>query len=324
MARPVWKGSLNFGLVTVPVQVFSATGDHTIHFRQFERGTSDRVRYRRVNERTGEEVDYHDLVRGYDLGGGEYVQVEQSELAEVAPGRSRTIDIRSFIDPAEIDPLFFQKSYWLTPGDAEFARPYAVLAAAMAETGRGAVASFVMCGREHIALVRATEALLTMDTLLFAEDVRDPETELGGLPELPEIGRKERDMAVDLIESMSTRWQPEDYPDTSTQRVRELIEDKKAGRTVTVAAEAPEPTNVVDLTEALSASIQRHGGKSGKPSRRRSGQRSGDDRAELAEASKSELARIARELAVAGRSKMSRAELVEAIEAARSARKRAS
>ncbi|WP_216205425.1 non-homologous end joining protein Ku [Amycolatopsis aidingensis] len=311
MARPIWKGTLNFGLVTVPVQVFSATGDHTIHFRQFQRGTSDRVRYRRVNERTGEEVDHRDLVQGYDLGGGEYVQLEQSELAEIAPGRSRTIDIQSFVDPAEIDPVFFQKSYWLAPGEAEFARPYAVLAAAMAETGRGAIASFVMRGREHIALIRAGADLLTMDTLLFAEDVRDPETELGGLPELPEVGRKERDMAVDLIESMSTRWRPEDYPDTHTERVRQLIEDKKAGRTVAAAAEAPEPTNVVDLAEALSASVRRH-------------RQRGDTGPDLAETNKSELTRIARELGISGRSKMNREELVEAISAARTGGRRAS
>ena len=230
MARPIWSGALNFGLVTVPVELFSATEDHTIHFRQFERGTSDRIRYRRVNERTGKEVPYEDIVKGYELDSGDYVLVEREELEQIAPGRSRTIDIEAFVDLGEIDPIFFQKSYWLAPAKEEFNRAYSLLIEAMAKTNRAGVATFVMRGKEYVAAVRAGEGVLALDTLHFAADIRDPAKELRKLPEPAQVRGKEVDMAINLIESMSEEWQPEEYRDTYTERVLKLIEDKKAGR----------------------------------------------------------------------------------------------
>lgn len=124
MARAIWSGALNFGLVTVPVELYSAVGDHSVRFRQFERGTSDRIRYRRVNERTGKEVAYEDIVKDYELGDGEYVIIERKELDEIAPGRSRTIDINAFVDVEEIDPIYFDNAYWLAPTKEEFEKPY--------------------------------------------------------------------------------------------------------------------------------------------------------------------------------------------------------
>lgn len=123
MARAIWTGSISFGLVSIPVGLFSATDDHTIHVHQFERGTSDRVRNKRVNERTGEEVDFADIVKGADVGGGEHVIVEPEELAAIAPGRSRDLEISDFIDLDEIDPLYFQKTYWLAPPPSSTAGP---------------------------------------------------------------------------------------------------------------------------------------------------------------------------------------------------------
>jgi DNA end-binding protein Ku len=115
MARAIWSGSINFGLVSIPVAMYSATEDHTVHFHQFQRGTADRIRYQRINERTGKEVDYADIVKGAEVGGGDYVIVEPEELDAIAPGRSRTIDITRFVDLDEIDPVYFQKTYWLAP-----------------------------------------------------------------------------------------------------------------------------------------------------------------------------------------------------------------
>lgn len=311
--RSIWRGAISFGLVTVPVELYSATEDHTVHFRQFERGTSDRIRYKRVNERTGKEVDYADIVKGYDLGDGEYVLVEQDELDEIAPGRSRSIDIEAFVDLDDIDPIFFERSYWLTPEKEEFGQAYGLLTQALERTNKAGIARFVMRGKEHIAAVRAAEGVLVLDTLLFAEDLRDPARELQKLPERTKSRGKELDMAVSLIDSMSEDWHPDEFHDTYTERVHKLIDDKKAGRKVTVETEPAEPTKVVDLFDALARSVE-----SSKKSRRRS---SGPD---LAELSKAELDRMARELDIKGRSKMSRAALEKAVREATPGRRRAS
>ncbi|GAA3811574.1 MULTISPECIES: non-homologous end joining protein Ku [Amycolatopsis] len=329
MARAIWSGAINFGLVTVPVELYSATEDHTVHFRQFERGTSDRIRYKRVNERTGEEVAYEDIVKGYDLGDGDYVLVEQEELDQIAPGRSRSIDIESFVDLGEIDPLYFQKSYWLAPTKEEFGRAYGLLMQAMAETNKAGIARFVMRGKEHIAAVRAGDGVLVLDTLLFAEDVRNPAKELKKLPEKAEPRGRELEMAVALVDSMADDWRPDDYHDQYNERVLKLIDDKKAGRTVTVEDEPGEPTKVVDLFEALSRSVERRKGAGGKSEKAASGAPKKSRKAaepDLSELSKAELDKMARELDIKGRSKLNRAELEKAIREARpaSSRKRAS
>ncbi|SFJ90338.1 Ku protein [Amycolatopsis sacchari] len=321
MARAIWSGAINFGLVTVPVELYSATEDHTVHFRQFERGTSDRIRYRRVNERTGKEVDFGDIVKGYDLGDGEYVLVEQEELDEIAPGRSRSIDIEAFVDLDDIDPIFFQKSYWLAPSKEEFGRAYGLLLQAMDRTNKAGIARFVMRGKEQIAAIRAgADGVLILDTLLFAEDLRDPAKELRKLPSKTEARGRELDMAVSLIDSMTEDWQPEDYHDTYTERVHKLIDDKKAGRKVSVEAPPAEPTKVVDLFEALSRSVESRKGGGG---RKKSSSRK-PKAPDLSGLSKAELDKMARELDVKGRSKMSRSELEKAVGEAQGSRKRAS
>lgn len=329
MARAIWSGGLNFGLVTVPVELYTATEDHTIHFRQFQRGTSDRIRYRRVNERTGEEVPYEEIVKGYDLGGDQYVIVEPEELDEIAPGRSRTIDIDAFVDLDDIDPIYFSKTYWIAPSKEEFGRAYNLLFEAMARTNRAGIARFVMRGREYIAAVRAGDNnVLVLNTLLFPEDIRDPRKEISKLPERRRPRPREVDMAVSLIESMAEEWKPGEYHDTYTERVMQLIEDKRAGRTVKPAAPPREATRVMDLFEALSRSVEgrRRQGRavreraSGDGAARDKGRRekaSAGEReqagSDLSELTKSELDRMARELGVKGRSKMNRSELEQSV-----------
>jgi DNA end-binding protein Ku len=306
MARPIWRGAINFGLVTVPVELYSATEDHTIGFRQFERGTSDRIRYRRVNERTGKEVEFSDIVKGYELDDGDYVPVEPEELDEIAPGRSRTIDIEAFVDLDDVDPIYFQKTYWLAPASEEFNRAYSLLLEALAKSNKAGIAKFVMRGKEYIAAVRAGDGVLVLNTLHFADDIRNPSKELRTIPEKSSTRGKELDMAVTLIDSMADEWKPEAYRDTYTERVEKLIADKKAGRTVTPESEPAEPTKVVDLLDALSRSVKSRQGKAkpalGLPN--------------LSDLTKSDLDRMARELDIKGRSKMSRAELENAIASA--------
>jgi DNA end-binding protein Ku len=304
VARAIWSGSISFGLVNIPVELYSATEDHTVHFNQFERGTSDRIRNKRVNERTGDEVDYADIVKGHGVGGGEYVIVEPEELDEIAPGRSRTIDITAFVDLDEIDPVFFQKTYWLGPAKSEYLRPYGLLAQAMAKTNRAGIAKFVMRGKQYLTALRADEGVIALETLYFADEIRDPQKMLDEVTEVKAARGKELTMATSLIESMSEPWTPEDYRDTYTERVNQLVKDKEKGRKTVTEAAPPDATEVTDLMEALRRSVE------GAKGRGRSAKKPDED---LSELSKAELEKRARELDVPGRSKMNADELRKAV-----------
>jgi DNA end-binding protein Ku len=255
MARAIWSGVLSFGLVSVPVELYTATDAHGPVFHQFEEGTADRIRYQRVNERTGDEVEYSDIVKGADIG-GDYVLLDQDELDSVAPGRSRLMDIRTFVDTGDIDPLYFNKAYFLGPGGDETGKLYALLREAMEKAGKAAIASFVMRGREYLAAVRADRDILVLETLFFADEVRDPAQQIPDLPGRVKLSRQELSMARQLIEAMSGPWKPSDYRDTYTDRVNDLIDAKKHKKKVKLAQEAPAATNVVDLSEALQSSVQ--------------------------------------------------------------------
>ncbi|MCG3755201.1 MULTISPECIES: Ku protein [unclassified Amycolatopsis] len=297
--RPVWQGALSFGLVNVPVRMYKAVEDHAVHFTQFQRGTRDRIRYRRVNERTGDEVSYDDIVRGREVGDDEYVLVEQEELDEIAPGRSRSLEVESFVDLEEVDPLFFDRAYWLAPAKEEAQRPYVLLLDALSSRDKAAVAKFVFHGREHLALARAGDGVIVLNTLHYAAEVRNAD-DVPQLPAKAKTNQKELDLAVKLIDAMTEPWKPDEFRDTYRERVEELIEAKRAGNTVTPAAEPEQPTKVVDLMEALAKSVR--------GSRK---QRTPD----LSELSKTELQKLAKERDVKGRSKMSRADLEAALKA---------
>ncbi|MBN9748373.1 Ku protein [Amycolatopsis sp. A1MSW2902] len=297
--RPVWQGALSFGLVNVPVRMYKAVEDHAVHFTQFQRGTQDRIRYRRVNERTGDEVSYDDIVRGREVGDDEYVLVEQEELDEIAPGRSRSLEVESFVDLEEVDPLFFDRAYWLAPAKEEAQRPYVLLLDALSSRDKAAVAKFVFHGREHLALARAGDGVIVLNTLHYAAEVRNAD-DVPQLPAKAKTNQKELDLAVKLIDAMTEPWKPDEFRDTYRERVEELIEAKRAGNTVTPAAEPEQPTKVVDLMEALAKSVR--------GSRK---QRTPD----LSQLSKTELQKLAKERDVKGRSKMSRADLEAALKA---------
>src|SRR6266516_2320448 len=202
MARPIWTGSLAFGLVNVPVRLYSATEDKTVHFHQFQAGTSDRIRYKRVNERTGDEVNLADIVRGHEIGKGDYVLITDEELEAVEPGRSRTIEISDFVDLGEIDPIYFQKTYYLAPQGEGAERAYGLLRQAMDATGKVGVATFVMRGKQYLVAIRPQQDVLMLETMFFADEVRDPHEELDNLPAGHTFRGREVQIAKQLIESL--------------------------------------------------------------------------------------------------------------------------
>lgn len=312
MPRMIWTGAISFGLVTVPVGLYAATEDKTVHFHNFQKGTSDRVRNQRVNERTGKEVDYDDVVKGYDLGGGDYVVLTQEELESVEPGRSRTIDISDFVDLDEIDPMFYQKTYYVAPRGEEAARPYALLREAMAATNKVGIATFVMRGKQYLVSLRPDDDVLVLETMFFADEIRDPAADIDDLPRRRNLSSRDVATAKQLVDSMAVPWDPEQYHDTYRERVEDLIRRKRKGEGV-VEREEPREEKVTDLMEALRASVD---------AARSRGKRGGND---LSRLPKAELSKQAAKLDIPGRSKMSRDQLAEAIEkAAGGARRRAS
>jgi DNA end-binding protein Ku len=261
VARSIWTGSLSFGLVNVPVKLYSATHEHEVSFHQFERGTSSRIRYKRVNEDTGDEVDFDDIVKGAEIGDGKYVIITPEELESVEPGKSRTIDISDFVDAADIDPIYFQKSYYLGPADDTAKKAYALLAHAMDKAGRIGIATFVMRDKQYLAAVRPHDGLLLLETMFFADEVRNPRDEVDNLPTRTTPRGKDLKMATDLVEALTSKWDPENYRDTYTDRVEQLIKAKKKNReVVTEREQEPSSEKVVDLLSALQASLDQSRG----------------------------------------------------------------
>ncbi|MGW4084117.1 non-homologous end joining protein Ku [Streptomyces sp. NPDC004822] len=348
MARAIWTGVITFGLVSVPVGLYTATQDHTIHFHQLQRGTSDRIRNRRVNERTGEEVSPDDIVKGFEVADGEYVVVEPEELDAIAPGRSRAIEISDFVDLDEIEPVYFARPYYLAPRGEENLKVYQLLRAALEKANRVGVATFVMRGKQYLTALRAEEKVLMLQTLHWADEVRDPTRELPRLPERRAGSGKELDMALQLVDALSGPWEPSRYHDTYEEKVRELVRAKAEGQEITPAEEPPAATNVVDLMEVLQGSIDRARSGREKKGGERDGARGGARRArksppksaakpkssacrtsdapkksELRDLSKAELYERATEREIPGRSRMSRQELIDALAGGGRRRKKA-
>ena len=256
--RTVWTGSLSFGLVNVPVGLYPATTDKSVHFNQFEEGTTDRIRYRKVNERTGEEVPGHRIVRGVDVGGGEYVMVTDEELEASEPERSHDVEVIGFVDLDDIDPMYFRSSYYMAPTPKGPDKAYALLRTAMQRSGKVAIATLIMRNKEYQVAIRPSGDGLVLETLYFADEIREPGHDLPALPDASVVSDRELEVADLLIDAMAMEWDPTEFHDTHRQALMDLIERKRDGETIVTGDLAPKAP-VVDLMAALEASMQSTG-----------------------------------------------------------------
>lgn len=257
MARPIWSGAVSFGLVSIPVKLFSATQDKSVRFHQIDSRTGGRVRQKRVSELDGEEVPYEKIVKGYELASGTYVTITPEELDNLDPKASRAIDLVRFVDQSSIDPIFYDSAYLLGP-DPAAPKPYALLRQAMAEAGKVAVGTFVMRGKERLCALRPGDdgRSLLLNTMRYADEIRSLEEidEFTALDDV-KVTKAELSMAEQLIESLDGEFDPEEFHDEYREKVLELISRKSEGEDVVTPEPVAEPSKVIDLMAALEASV---------------------------------------------------------------------
>jgi DNA end-binding protein Ku len=285
----MWSGAISFGLVNVPIKLYSAVSKKTVRFHQLNGETGNRIQQKRVDPETGDEVAYENIVKGYELTRDRYVLITPEELETLDPEKTRSIDIEDFVDESEIDPIYYDHPYYLVP-DKGAAKAYGLLLNAMADADKVAIARVVIRSKEQLVAIRPHRDgdLLVMETMVFADEVVGTE-ELDGLPDSKELSVSERElkMARQLIESLTDQFDPGKYKDEYREKVLELIEAKAEGQEIAVQPEAPEPAKVPDLMAALEASLAavRTDGDEDKPKRKSSS--GGGSRAKKKETAKS-------------------------------------
>jgi DNA end-binding protein Ku len=293
MARSVWTGTISFGLVTIPVKLFNATESRRVRFHEVDRETGARVRYRRVvgalpeegeafdpgpearpearpSEAAEVEVPYERIVKGYEVEPDRWVLLEREEVEALEPVPSRTVEIEDFVDLAEVDPVFFEKSYFLAPiREVGAERPYALLLSALERANVAGIGRFVLRRKEHLAAIRPRGGVLGLETMFFADEVREA-SDVMYPPELGEVSDRELELASMMIESLRAPWDPGRYEDTGRERVLALIAERaESGRVVELPEEDVPETKVPDLMEALRASVEAIRESKASPTRRR-------------------------------------------------------
>jgi DNA end-binding protein Ku len=256
MARAIWSGAISFGLVNIPVKLYSAVSRKTVRFHQLDAESGQRIRQQRINPESGEEVPYEQIIKGYEIGPDRYVTITPDELDALEPQKTRTIDIEDFVELDQIDPIFYDHPYYLAP-DTGAGKAYRLLLDAMEEAGRVAIARVVIRSKENLVAIRPHGGVMTMETMLFADEVIPPDSleELSATDGDQKTSKRELEMAQQLIDSLTSEFEPEKYRDEYRERVLELIERKAQGETVVVEAPPEEPKEVPDLMAALEASI---------------------------------------------------------------------
>jgi DNA end-binding protein Ku len=255
MPRAIWSGAISFGLVNIPVKLYSAVSRKTVRFNQLDGRDGTRIQQKRVNPSTGEEVPYERIVKGYELSPDRYVVVKPEELEAVEPRKTHMIEIEDFVELDQIDPIFYDHPYYLAPGKGA-TKAYALLLRAMEESGKVGIARVVIRSKEQLVALRAQDGVLHMETMLFGDEVIAP----GSLDEIPDAGEleasaREVKMAGELIESLSAEFDPSKYRDSYREQVLDLVERKAEGEEIAVQPEEEERPEVPDLMAALEASI---------------------------------------------------------------------
>jgi len=252
--RSIWKGSISFGLVSIPVKLYSATEERDVSFHQVHREDGGRIRYKRVCQIDGEEVPYSDIAKGYELPSGEVVVLTDDDFADLPLTTSRSIDVLEFVPLEQVDPLYFTKSYYLEPEGAG-AKPYVLLREALERSGRVALVKIALRQRETLATVRVRDGVFVLEMMLWPDEIREPA--FGFLDDDIDVREQELAMAQSLIDTLSGDFQPEQYSDNYREALQALIDAKVAGREVVAPAEpAADTGTVVDLMAALRASVE--------------------------------------------------------------------
>ena len=301
MPRAIWSGSISFGLVNVPVRMYSAIDEQDVRFHLLHEKDDSRIGYEKVCKEEGKPVPDDEIVKGYEVAEGEYVYVTDEDLEAAAGETYRTIDIQDFVDVEEVDPIYFERSSYLGPAQGG-EKTYALLVEAMEQSGLVGIATYVMRDKQQLGCLRVRDGLIVLEKMFFADEIR-PTDEIA--PRKAKVGKQELEMALDLIDRFRGPFEPEKYEDTYRAALLRVIDRKRKGKEVHVEpqVEREEPT---DLLEALRASVAAHT-KNGKRARRGNGS--------LAELSKAELEKRARKAGIEGRSSMTKDELVDALEA---------
>ena len=256
MARAIWSGTISFGLLNVPVRLYSAVARRNIALREIRESDNSRIKHKRVAEGTDEEVPYENIVKAYELTPGQYVPLSKDEMSALTPEKTRAIDVQDFVDIEEIDPMYFDSPYYLGPAEGA-EKAYSLLAAAMESSGKAAISRFVFRNKEHLAAIRATDGVLTLTTMRFHDEVVPPSELDDALPDKkPKVAKREQEMAEQLIDSLSTEFEPDAYKDEYREQLLALIEQKAEGKEIVAPeTEAPKATKAPDLMAALEESI---------------------------------------------------------------------
>jgi DNA end-binding protein Ku len=308
MPRPMWSGSLSFGLVNVPVKLMSATRDLGVHFNQLHEKDKARIEVRRVCTAEKAEVPWEEVARGYELESGEVIMLTDEELDAADPKKTRTIDIEGFVDLEEIDPIYFDHPYFLVPDSNEAAvRAYHLLREVMENSGRVAIARFVLRTKEYLVAVRPRGNAISLTTMRFHDEVRSPDDV--GIGKLPKAKKAQTDQAVKLIKSLQRDFDPANYDDEHRKRLLAIIQRKRKGQEIEIPAEPEAPAAVPDLMAALEASIQKM--KSGGREALAAGDE--DSATALKRLPKKDLLARAKEADIEGRTSMTKDELAEAL-----------
>ncbi|MBV9337242.1 MAG: Ku protein [Solirubrobacterales bacterium] len=255
MARAIWSGAISFGLVNVPVKLYTATQPKAVRFNQLSGKTGARIRQKRVDPTTDQEVPYEDIVKGYEITADRYVTITNEELEALDPKATKTIDIEEFVDLADIDPIYYDHNYYLAP-TAGGAKAYRLLLDAMRESGKIGIGKVVIRSKQQLCALRPVSDVLALTTMLWGDEVLSPDRldEIGDIEEAQATDRELR-MAEQLIESLSAQFEPQKFHDEYREQVLAMIERKAAGEEIAVQPQAEEPAAAPDLMAALEASL---------------------------------------------------------------------